>query len=136
VKFGYPAKSRSVAAFGIGATFLFAAACGGSEPEAKVATGKAAASDVAHGDSARETAEGEPEEKPPSAVQRCADGTCFACGAGYCPNGFYCDESAKGGASCSWLPTCAGKSGCGCLTRALGSCKCDDGQGGPHVRCE
>jgi len=117
-------------------TALLAAACGGSEPEAKVPAGKAAASDVASGRSETEAAEAEPDEKPQPTAQRCADGTCFACGTGYCPNGFYCDESVKGGASCSWLPSCTGKSGCGCLGRALTSCKCEDAQGGPHVRCD
>lgn len=117
-------------------TALFAVACGGSEPEAKAPVGKAAAPDVATERSGSEAPEAEPEEKPQPAAKRCADGTCFACGAGYCPTGFYCDESAKGGASCSWLPSCAGKSGCGCLGRALASCKCEDSQGGPHVRCD
>ena len=118
-------------------TALLAAACGGSEPEAKGPSGKAtAASDVASERAETKAAEAEPEEKPQPTAKRCADGTCFACGAGYCPNGFYCDESAKGGALCSWLPNCTGKSGCGCLGRTLTTCKCEDAQGGPHVRCE
>lgn len=113
---------------------VFAVACGGSEPGAKAPTGKAAASEAAPVE--REAAsESEAEEKPQPAARRCADGTCFACGAGYCPSGFYCDESAKGGASCSWLPACTGKSECGCLSRALSGCKCDSGDG-PHVRCD
>ena len=117
-------------------TALLAAACGGSEPEAKVPAGKTAASGVASERSEPEATEAEPEEKPQPAAKRCADGTCFACGAGYCPTGFYCDESAKGGASCSWLPSCAGKSGCGCLSRALSGCKCETVENGPHVRCD
>jgi len=86
------------------------AACGGSQPEGRApARGEEAASETAPRHRAQAaSAESEPEEKPQTAARRCADGTCFACGAGYCPTGFYCDESAKGGASCSWLPSCAG----------------------------
>ena len=117
-------------------TALIAVACGGSEPEAKSPVGKAAAPDVVAERSDTDAAEAAPVEKAPPAAKRCDDGTCFACGAGYCPAGFYCDESVKGGASCSWLPSCTAKSGCGCLSRALGACKCEDAQGGPHVRCD
>jgi hypothetical protein len=127
------ARGCSVTAFGVAALL---GACGGSEPEAKAPAAEAARSHGASEKPASDATEAKPEKKPKPVAQRCADGTCFACGAGYCPIGFYCDESAKGGASCSWLPSCAGKSGCGCLARALASCKCEDAQGGPHVRCE
>jgi hypothetical protein len=126
--------TRKVASF---TAALVAVACGGSEPEAKTPAQKSEPSAGASRErEAATAADSEPEEKPQAAARRCADGTCFACGSGYCPAGFYCDESTKGGASCSWLPTCAGKSGCACLSRALSGCKCETADNGPHVRCD
>jgi hypothetical protein len=66
----------------------------------------------------------------------CDDGTCSPCGSGICPSGWYCDESASGGAACSWLTECADKPSCGCITRVLGaSCKCREEAGGLKVSC-
>src|SRR5690606_21298991 len=67
----------------------------------------------------------------------CSDGTCFVCGDGMCPMGFYCDEQATGGAACSWLPECAETASCDCVQEVLGSsCSCEvDASGGPHVSC-
>lgn len=65
----------------------------------------------------------------------CDDGTCSVCGPGICPAGWYCDESAPGGAACAWLKECAEKATCGCVTKVLGSaCKCRD-ESGIRVTC-
>ena len=65
----------------------------------------------------------------------CDDGTCSVCGAGICPAGWYCDESAPGGAACAWLKECAEKATCGCVTKVLGAaCKCRD-ESGIKVSC-
>ena len=70
-------------------------------------------------------------------LPECEDGTCFACGEVYCPNGFYCDDNAPGGAGCSWLPECAEAASCSCVESALGDgCACDEHDGGVHVQCE
>jgi hypothetical protein len=54
-----------------------------------------------------------------------------------CPQGWYCDESAKDGAACSWLPECGKKLDCACVGKALGSgCACSEAQGGLHVKCK
>jgi len=81
-----------------------------------------------------EKADSEPAETPKAAL--CDDGTCSPCGAGVCPSGWYCDESASGGPACGWLPRCAQKSSCACLTSKLGAgCKCSEQDGGLHVTC-
>jgi hypothetical protein len=65
----------------------------------------------------------------------CDDGTCSVCGPGICPAGWYCDESAPGGAACAWLKECAEKATCGCVTKVLGTaCKCRD-ESGIKVSC-
>lgn len=84
------------------------------------------------GDSDGESASA-PEEK--SHGPSCDDGTCSLCGSGICPAGWYCDESAPGGAACAWLKECAEKATCGCVTKVLGaSCKCRD-ESGIKVSC-
>jgi hypothetical protein len=65
----------------------------------------------------------------------CADGSCFRCGSGICPAGFYCDESTPGGAGCSWLPACGSKSTCACLERTLEGCTCTEKSGAAFVTC-
>ena len=136
---GVGTRSKRLAALLVGscAYCLLLAACGGggagSEPAAK--TPRDAAS--AHPDepASSEEPSPEPEEAPKAAL--CEDGTCSPCGAGFCPNGWYCDESASGGPACGWLPRCAQKSSCGCLTGKLGpSCKCSEQSGGLHVTCK
>lgn len=67
----------------------------------------------------------------------CSDGTCFVCGDGMCPVGFFCDEQASGGPACSWLPECADTASCSCVLGVLGSsCSCSDESGGPHLSCD
>jgi hypothetical protein len=110
---------------------------GGAEP--KTATTESERHGDAKGDegSGDSESDGEsasaPEEKAhgPS----CDDGTCSLCGTGICPAGWYCDESAPGGAACAWLKECAEKATCGCVTKVLGaSCKCRD-ESGVKVSC-
>ncbi len=108
-------------------------ACGGSPaPEAQ--------SPEPTTDSATDTASVESEdadEAPAKPAPRCDDGTCFECGEGLCPQGFYCDRDAAGGPACSWLPNCAKTPTCACLKKTLGkTCTCEDGTGGPSVSCQ
>jgi hypothetical protein len=84
--------------------------------------------------------ESQPEEETTAAADAprgasCDDGTCSVCGSGICPAGWYCDESAPGGAACAWLKECAEKATCGCVTKVLGAaCKCRD-ESGIKVSC-
>jgi hypothetical protein len=97
--------------------------CGGAAPSAKTS---ARAQDA--------TGSGEGSDQGPAVP--CDDGTCTACGQGFCPTGYYCDEKAKGGPACSWLPECADRATCGCVTGALGSgCSCEERSGGVYVTC-
>lgn len=67
---------------------------------------------------------------------RCADDACFVCGEGLCPRGYYCDGDASGGPACGWLPECAQKATCDCVTGVLGaSCRCEERDGGVFVEC-
>jgi hypothetical protein len=114
------------------------AACGGggaagSDAPAKAPHEQANARSEAVADNDESAAE--PEAAPKAAL--CDDGTCTPCGAGVCPSNWYCDESASGGPACGWLPRCAQKSSCACLTGKLGpGCKCSDQGGAPHVTCQ
>lgn len=109
--------------------------CGGSSaggPGAKGAEGEGGGETGAQ---AGET--GSAEESVDLRAAACADGTCVPCGAGICPNGFYCDEKAPGGAGCAWLPECADRATCSCVQQVLGSsCSCDERNGGVFVGCE
>ena len=94
-----------------------------SEPEKSVAS-----------ESSGEADEAEAESAPRAS---CDDGTCFECGSGTCPEGWYCDESAQGGPACSWLPECGKKPSCACIGKALGgACTCNESGGGQHVKCK
>jgi hypothetical protein len=59
----------------------------------------------------------------------CSDGTCFSCGDGFCPKGFYCDRKSGG---CSWLPECAQEASCACVSRVLSDCSCTEDSGGVY----
>ncbi|MCA9593512.1 MAG: hypothetical protein KC776_09390 [Myxococcales bacterium] len=121
-------RTRIVIALG-----LFVAACGG---------GAAGGADAKNGGSlaggeggSGEGGGSENAEPAGPTLPSCDDGTCFQCGEGLCPKGFYCDEKATGGAACSWLPECAADASCGCVTKVLGSdCSCTEKSGG--VFCE
>ncbi|MBI3200265.1 MAG: hypothetical protein HYZ29_01910 [Myxococcales bacterium] len=110
-------------------------ACGGggaTQPAAK--TGKSGADGTEKSDGSEARGDG---ESAAPAASRCADGTCFECGAGLCPKGFYCDEKASGGAACAWLPECAQSATCACVEKALGSgCSCSEKAGGVSVSCQ
>ena len=115
---------------------LFVTSCGGGaagESPTKTAHDESRS----EAESPSDEASAESEAPPPKPKAACDDGTCSPCGSGMCPTGWYCDESAAGGAACGWLPDCAKKSSCGCLTAKLGSsCKCSEQSGGLHVSCQ
>ena len=50
-----------------------------------------------------------------------------------CPTGWYCDENAKGGPACGWLPECAKKPTCACVKRVF-SGSCEERNGGLYVK--
>ncbi|MEO6601313.1 MAG: hypothetical protein ABIQ16_15655 [Polyangiaceae bacterium] len=119
--------------------WLSFAACGGGAPPANAPTSSASGhdSDSSESSSADSATDDTPAEEEAPQVGACDDGTCSPCGSGICPSGWYCDESAKGGPACGWLPACAQKSSCGCVTAKLGSsCKCSEQSGGLHVTCK
>ena len=111
--------------------------CGGGAPE----PASARSSDT----EAEGPASGSPDEGSPSASDpgeaavakraACDDGSCTPCGDSQCPSGWYCDESAKGGPACGWLPECANKLSCGCLGKTFSSCQCEEKSGGVHLSC-
>jgi hypothetical protein len=122
--------------FGLVALSVFSA-CGGGTTAGKPAEHAEASGEESSEESGDGPAAAEDEEaasEPPAAA--CSDGTCSPCGEGFCPNGWYCDETAKGGAACSWLPECAKKPGCACVERALSGCSCEERDGGQHVSCK
>jgi hypothetical protein len=112
----------------------FLAACGGSTLPAESGSSGAAPHAAAHESSANESAAERTSAAPLPERATCDDGTCSPCGDSLCPTGWYCDETAKGGPSCGWLPECAQKSGCACVKKALG-CACEEKAGGAHVSC-
>jgi len=116
---------------------VLAGACGGgSAAPAKDADDADDASEVGSSDTASAASDDESVEAGPTGPD-CSDQTCFPCGEGMCPVGFYCDEKANKGPACSWLPECADAASCSCVTSVLGSsCSCDDASGGPHVTCD
>jgi hypothetical protein len=93
------------------------------------------------GDDSESTSGGESESDAtsdaPAVAEKpsCDDGTCTPCGDALCPSGWYCDESAPGGAACGWLPECASKASCSCVKRVFSECSCEDRAGSAHVRC-
>jgi hypothetical protein len=119
---------------------LVSAGCGGATSTGGGAKSEdeAAGSKSKKGGGSDRDGEGEGDEEPAASTpaSRCADGTCFECGAGLCPKGFYCDEGAPGGAACGWLPECAASPSCGCVKQGLGSaCNCEERSSGLFVKC-
>lgn len=129
---------RSVRALGV-ALLAFTAGCGGSEKTAVSADGADSSSSSASRDEDAESAGPESDEasadEAPAPKASCEDGTCAPCGDALCPSGWYCDESAPGGAACGWLPECAKKPGCACVKKVFAGCSCEDGGGIPHLSC-
>jgi hypothetical protein len=111
------------------------AACGGSKAAPPPDSPEASSSESSETSVA--AAEPSDEPAPPPPAPKCDDGSCFECGEGLCPKGFYCDASAQGGPACSWLPECAKDPSCACLKKELGKdCNCESGAGGPQVTCQ
>jgi hypothetical protein len=109
-------------------------ACGaGGSAASEAKTPKSAGKGDEH-DAPSEGSEREAAVDPRKAA--CADGTCFECGPGLCPKGFYCDQKAPGGAACAWLPECAQSPSCGCIERVLQGCACEERGGGIFVNCQ
>lgn len=114
--------------------------CGGAGGAAEPKTAATEDADASEASSDASKSEGDDSEGASAAPEKprgpsCDDGTCSLCGSGICPAGWYCDESAPGGAACAWLKECAEKASCGCVTKVLGSaCKCRD-ESGVKVSC-
>ncbi|HET9960010.1 MAG TPA: hypothetical protein VFQ61_36205 [Polyangiaceae bacterium] len=111
--------------------------CGGGAAKSEPSSEHIASSDTRarHAESSASSEDEASEDAAPEAP--CTDGTCFSCGKGYCPSGWYCDESAAGGAACAWLPACNGKNQCRCLEQTLGAeCSCSDADSAARVTCK
>jgi hypothetical protein len=87
------------------------------------------------GDDDSSPSESDGDERTVASKPACDDGTCTLCGDAQCPIGWYCDESAKGGPACGWLPECARKPTCACVKKAFANCSCEERDGSPHVTC-
>jgi hypothetical protein len=132
-------RSKRLAALLVGSSAycLLLAACGGSAAGSHPRANAPPEQVSIHTDQAAASEDSAPEPEEASKAALCDDGTCSPCGAGFCPIGWYCDESARGGPACGWLPRCAQKSSCGCLTGELGAgCKCSEQGVGLHVTCK
>jgi hypothetical protein len=113
----------------------FVTGCGGSNKPAEAAAPNA----ESHGEGARRAPTPASEEDettaPAPAHAICENETCTPCGDAICPNGWYCDESARGGPACGWLPECAQKASCGCVKKTFAGCSCEDEHGAAHLSC-
>jgi hypothetical protein len=131
--------ARSSYGFAAFLWFLSASGCGGSaQPAPSAPESGEERSPSSASDDASAAADGAGENATSAADSEtapCDDGTCTPCGSALCPSGWYCDESAKGGPACGWLPECAQKPTCGCVKRAFGGCSCEDEGGAAHLTC-
>jgi hypothetical protein len=113
---------------------VLVAACGGGGGATGPNGTRAADGDDARDGNDRRSGDGTSEDESEVATDPCADQSCFRCGDGICPKGFYCDEKAG---ACSWLPECAGEASCGCVKQGTGdSCTCEEKSGGVYARCD
>jgi hypothetical protein len=110
-------------------------ACGGSSPEPTTAEHADGAERRSSGDRDDDTTPSDSDADEPAVPKKaaCDDGTCTPCGDAQCPVGWYCDESAKGGPACGWLPECAKKPTCACVKRVF-SGSCEERSGGLYVK--
>lgn len=116
---------------------LVAVACGGGQSGAASPDDAEQNGENSDRRSGRSEEPGGSEQGEEQSQASCEDGSCFRCGEGICPKGFYCDKNAKGGPACGWLPACAEEPSCSCLKQSLGaSCNCDEEGGGLSVDCE
>jgi len=115
--------------------WVSAPACGGASSEPATAERADAEAMTSKSERAEDASEAsaEAEDTPTRKRAACDDGTCTPCGDALCPTGWYCDESAKGGAACGWLPECAKKPTCACLKRVF-SGACEERSGGLYVK--
>lgn len=108
-------------------------ACGGGGGGTG-ANGKPAANADEEDGPGRRSTDGTSEEESEGPVDPCADQSCFRCGDGICPKGFYCDEKAG---ACAWLPECPSEASCSCVKEGAGDgCSCEERSGGVYARCE
>jgi hypothetical protein len=117
---------------------LVAAACGGgSTPEPATAESSDSEEHQKSGDSNDDekssASAADSKEVPVAKRPACDDGTCTLCGDAQCPTGWYCDESAKGGPACGWLPECAKKPTCACVKKVFPG-GCEERNGGLYVK--
>jgi hypothetical protein len=109
------------------AATLSSLSCGG----AQTANQKTASHDQGSGAGQHGEAQDEP------TLPSCDDGSCFRCGDGICPKGFYC-ESNGGIAGCQWSTSCAKAPTCSCLQpmlKADARCSCEQREGVAFVTC-
>jgi hypothetical protein len=132
------ASTHSRNLFATGLIVLFAwPACGGSTAEPKSADQADETEPTSSGERDDDSAPSESggDARTVASKPACDDGTCTLCGDAQCPIGWYCDESAKGGPACGWLPECAKKPTCACVKKAFSGCSCEERDGSPHVTC-
>jgi hypothetical protein len=104
---------------------VVAVACGGHSPDSKSPSRSLAGASESQGGASR------------LQLPSCEDKTCFACGDGICPTGFYC-ETNNGVTGCAWLPACVKSPTCICLRPSLerdSRCKCEDRGAVAFVTC-
>jgi hypothetical protein len=115
---------------------VVAVACGGgSTPEpatAESSDGDERRASSGSNDDESSSSASDDNEAPVAKKPACDDGTCTLCGEAQCPTGWYCDESAKGGPACGWLPECAKKPTCACVKRVFSDC--EEKSGGLYVK--
>ena len=110
---------------------LLGLACGSAASKpADSPSGKGDATGAATG-SSTPVAEAPAGPRKPS----CTDGSCFECGEGICPTGFYCETAGSSAPACAWAAACAQKATCACLGPPTKGCTCEERSGVAHVRC-
>jgi hypothetical protein len=117
------------------ATLAWTACGGGSTPEAATAEssdGEERRASRGSDDDESTSSTSDADEASVAKKPACDDGTCTLCGDAQCPIGWYCDESAKGGPACGWLPECAKKPTCSCVKRVFSDCV--EKNGGLYVK--